>query len=50
VKSLNLIVLGIAIDRKQILVVDDDPDTLELLSELLRINGWALSVPLNVRY
>jgi CheY-like chemotaxis protein len=29
-------------DRKQILVVDDDPDTLDLLCELLRINGYAV--------
>ena len=29
-------------DRKQILVVDDDHDTLELLCELLRINGYAV--------
>ena len=29
-------------DCKQILVVDDDPDTLELLCELLRINGYAV--------
>jgi len=29
-------------DLKQILVVDDDPDTLELLCELLRINGYAV--------
>lgn len=29
-------------DRKQILVVDDDPDTLQLLCELLRINGYAV--------
>ena len=29
-------------DRKQILVVDDDPDILELLCELLRINGYAV--------
>jgi two-component system phosphate regulon response regulator PhoB len=29
-------------DRKQILVVDDNPDTLELLCELLRINGYAV--------
>ena len=29
-------------DRKQILVVDDDPDTLQLLCELLRINGYGV--------
>ena len=29
-------------DRKQILVIDDDPDILELLCELLRINGYAI--------
>jgi CheY-like chemotaxis protein len=27
-------------DRKQVLVVDDDPDTLELLCTLLRLNGY----------
>ena len=29
-------------DCKEILVVDDDPDTLEVLCELLRINGYAV--------
>jgi two-component system alkaline phosphatase synthesis response regulator PhoP len=29
-------------DRKRILVVDDDPDTLEYVCELLRINGYAV--------
>src|SRR5262245_58450321 len=28
-------------NRKHILVVDDDPDTLELLCTLLRVNGYA---------
>src|SRR4029453_18854579 len=28
-------------DPKQVLVVDDDPDTLELLCTLLRVNGYA---------
>lgn len=28
-------------DRKQILIVDDEPDTLELLCTLLRVNGYA---------
>jgi CheY-like chemotaxis protein len=33
-------------DRKQVLVVDDDPDTLELLCTLLRLNGYtAVGVP-----
>ena len=29
-------------DRRQVLVVDDHPDTLELLCELLRINGYTV--------
>ena len=29
-------------DHKQVLVVDDDPDTLALLCELLRINGYTV--------
>ena len=33
-------------NHKQVLVIDDDPDTLELLCTLLRINGYtAVGVP-----
>jgi two-component system, OmpR family, phosphate regulon response regulator PhoB len=33
-------------NRKQVLVIDDDPDTLELLCTLLRMNGYtAVGVP-----